>query len=73
MVMEDGRTRNKGGPASSVGSLVGAAAPTMGMRGKTSQLPLLEALVDQRLGAIPTGVAGVDGRAVAGWPPRGHA
>ena len=67
-VMEDGRTDNKvdlllrGGAngrlgRAELGSLVGAAYLTaMGMRGKTSQLPLLEALVDQRLGAIPTGV-----------------
>ncbi len=69
VVMEDGRTQNKvdlllrGGAdgrllgRAELGSLVGAAYLTaMGMRGKTSQLPLLEALVDQRLGAIPTGV-----------------
>ena len=69
VVMEDGRTQNKvdlllrGGVdgrllgRAELGSLVGAAYLTaMGMRGKTSQLPLLEALVDQRLGAIPTGV-----------------
>ena len=68
-VMEDGRTQNKvdlllrGGVdgrllgRAELGSLVGAAYLTaMGMRGKTSQLPLLEALVDQRLGVIPTGV-----------------
>jgi hypothetical protein len=69
VVMEDGRTQNKvdlllrGGAdgrllgRAELGSLVGATYLTaMGMRGKTSQLPLLEALVDQRLGAIPTGV-----------------
>ena len=69
VVMEDGRTQNKvdlllrGGVdgrllgRAELGSLVGATYLTaMGMRGKTSQLPLLEALVDQRLGAIPTGV-----------------
>jgi hypothetical protein len=68
VVMEDGRTQNKvdlllrGGTDGrlgrrELGSLVGATYLTaMGMRGKTSQLPLLEALVDARLGAIPTGV-----------------
>ena len=66
--MEDGRTDNKvdlllrGGAnghlgRAELGSLVGAAYLTaLAMRGKTSQLPLLEALVDKRLGAIPTGV-----------------
>jgi len=69
VVMEDGRTQNKvdlllrGGVdgrllgRAELGSLVGATYLTaLAMRGKTSQLPLLEALVDKRLGAIPTGV-----------------
>ena len=69
VVMEDGRTQNKvdlllrGGVdgrllgRDELGSLVGATYLTaLAMRGKTSQLPLLEALVDKRLGAIPTGV-----------------